>query len=79
MFFYIEFVHDTDFAMCCSRAVLLYGCTTWNLKKHLDIRLDLYKDSKCCPELILEAAYGYLPYISQIIWIKRRKHNGHSW
>ena len=51
-------------------SVLLCGCTTWTLPKHLEKMLDGNdKNTACCFKQILEAAptkqqlYGHLPPI----------------
>ena len=47
-----------EFFQAVAVSVPLYSCATWTLMKHLEKKLhfDLYKDTLCCFEQILEAS-----------------------
>ena len=63
-------------------SILLYGCTTWTLTKHMEKRLDgnytrmlqaiLNKSWK-------QQLYGHLPLITKTIRVRRTRHVGHCW
>ena len=69
-----------------SHVILLYGCTTWMLRKCLEGKLDgnytrmlgavFNKSKKFQPKKQL--LYGHLPLILQTMEIRRIKHTGHS-
>ena len=68
-------------------AILLYGCTTWTLTKHMERKLDgnctrmlwavLNKSWRQNP--IKQQQYGHLPSISKTIQIRQARHGGHYW
>ena len=68
-------------------SVLLYGCTTWTLTKHMDKKLAgnytrmlwaiLNKSWRQHP--ILQQLYIHQPPITKAIKIRRTKHAGHCW
>ena len=68
-------------------SILLYGCTTWTLSKHIKRKLDgnstrilwaiLNKSWKHHPTK--RQLYGHQPPISKTIQIRRTRHVGHCW
>ena len=68
-------------------SILLYGCTTWMLTKHIEEKLDrnctgmlraiLNKSWKQHPTK--QQLYGYCPPISKTIQIRWRRHASHYW
>ena len=68
-------------------SILLYGCTTWNLTKRLEKKLDgnygrmlraiLNKSWRQHPTK--HQLYGHLPPITKTIQIRRTRHAGHCW
>ena len=68
-------------------SILLYGCTTWMLTKHMEKKLDsnyirmlqgiLNKSWR--QHLTKEQLYGHLPPITKTIKIKQTRHAGHCW
>ena len=68
-------------------SILLYGCTTWTLTKHVEERLNvnckrmlraiLNKSRK--QHLTKQQLYGQLPPISKTIQIGWTRHVGHCW
>ena len=68
-------------------SILLYGCTTWTLRKRLEKKLD------CNYTRMLQAIlnkswqqhptkhqlYGHLPPISKAIQVRQTRHAGHCW
>ena len=68
-------------------SILLYGCTTWMLDKHMEKKLDgnytrmlqviLNKSWKQHPTK--QQLYGHQPPIMKTIQVKRTKHVGHCW
>ena len=73
-----------EFFQAVATSVLLYGCTTWDLVRHLEKKLDgiytrmsctvLNKSSKQHPTK--QHLYGYLPPVSQTIWVRWTRHLG---
>ena len=67
--------------------ILLYGCTTWTLTKHMRKKLDsnytrmlraiLNKSWKQHPTK--QQLYGHLPPIMKTIKVRRTRHIGHYW
>ena len=65
--------------------ILLYGCTTWTLRKRLEKKLDgnytrmlratLNKSWRQHPTR--NQLYGHLPFITKIIQVRRSRHAGH--
>ena len=68
-------------------SILLYGCTTWTLTKHIEKNLDgnctkmlraiLNKSKKQHPTK--QPLYGHQPPIFKTIQIRRTKHAGQYW
>ena len=68
-------------------SILLYGCTTWTLRKRLEKKLDgnytrmlraiLNKSWRQHPTR--HQLYGHLPPITKIIQVRRTRHAGHCW
>ena len=68
-------------------SILLYGCTTWMLKKRLEKKLDsnytrmlqaiLNKSWRQHP--IRHQLYGHLPPITKTMQVRRTRHAGHCW
>ena len=68
-------------------SILLYGCTTWTLRKRLDKKLDgnyigmlraiLNKSWRQHPTR--HQLYGHLPFITKTIQARRTRHAGHCW
>ena len=68
-------------------SILLYGCTTWTLTKHMEKKLD--GNYKIMLRAILNKSwrqhptkqqpYGYLPLITKTIQVRRTRHAGHCW
>ena len=67
--------------------ILLYGCTTWTLTKHIEKKLDgnytrmlraiLNRFWRQHPTK--QQLYGYLPPITKTIQIRQTRHAGHCW
>ena len=78
-----------DFFQAAAVSVLLYGCTTWTLKKTYweKARQKFHKNATkfniVNKSLKLHSTkqqlYGNLPPISKTIEIRRRRHAGHFW
>ena len=68
-------------------SILLYGCTTWMLTKHMEKKLDgnytrmlraiLTKSWRQHPTK--QQLYGHLPSIMKTIKIRWTRHMGHCW
>ena len=68
-------------------SILLYGCTTWTLTKHIEKKLEgnytrmlraiLNKSWQQHPTK--QQLYGHLPPITKTIQLKRTRHAGHCW
>ena len=68
-------------------SILLYGCTTWTLTKHMEKKFDgnyirmlraiLNKSWRQHP--IKQQLYSHLPPIKKSIQVRRTKHTGHYW
>ena len=68
-------------------SILLYGCTTWTLTKHMEKKLDgnytrmlqsiLNKSWRQHPTK--QQLYGHLPPITKTIKIRRTRHARHCW
>ena len=68
-------------------SILLYGCTTWTLRKRLKKKLDgnyrrmlraiLNKPWRQHPTR--HQLYGHLPPITKTIQVRRTRHTGHCW
>ena len=68
-------------------SILLYGCTTWTLTKHMEKKLDgnytrmlqviLNKSWRQHPTK--HQLYGHLPSITKTIKVRRTRHAGHCW
>ena len=68
-------------------SIMLYGCTTWTLTKHMDKKLDgnytimlpaiLNKSWRQHPTK--QQLYGHLLPITKTIKVRRTRHAGHCW
>ena len=68
-------------------SILLYGCTTWALTKHMEKKLDgnytrilraiLNKSWRQYPTK--QQLYGHLPPVTKTIKVRRTRHAGHFW
>ena len=68
-------------------SILLYGCTTWTLTKHMEKKLDsnytrmlqaiLNKSSRQHPTK--QQLYGHLPPITKTIQVRWTRHAAHCW
>ena len=68
-------------------SILLYGCTTWTLTKHMEKKLDgnytrmlqaiLNMSWKQQPTK--QQLYGHLPPITKTIKVRQTRHAGHCW
>ena len=75
-----------DFFQAVTVSILLYGCTTWTLTKHIEKKLDgnntrmvhaiLNKSLKQHP---IKQLYGHLPPITQTIKVRWTKHVRNCW
>ena len=76
-----------SFFQAAVASILLYGCTTWTLKKRLEKKLDgnytrmlraiLNKSWRQHPTR--HQLYGHLPPITKTIQVRRTRHAGHCW
>ena len=76
-----------SFFQAAVTSILLYGCTTWTLKKRLEKKLDgnytrmlraiLNKSWQQHPTR--HQLYGHLPPITKTIQVRRTRHAGHCW
>ena len=68
-------------------SILLYGCTTWTLTKHMEKKLYGNYTRMLCAILnkpwrqhpTKQQLYGYLPPITKIIKVRQTRHAGHCW
>ena len=68
-------------------SILLYGCTTWELTKQLEKKLDGNYTrmlrailNKCWRQHpTRHQLYGHLPPITKTIQVRRTRHAGHCW
>ena len=51
--------------------VLLHGCTSWTLIKHMEKKLNR--------NYTKQQLYGYLPPILETFWVRWVRHAGHCW
>ena len=76
-----------SFFQAAVASILLYGCSTWNLTKRLEKKLDgnytrmlrsiLNKSWRQQPTR--HQLYGHLPPITKNIQVRRTRHAGHCW
>ena len=76
-----------SFFQAAVMSILLYGCTTWTLAKHMEkmlegdytrmLRVILKKSWRQHPTK--QQLYGYLPPITKTIKVTRTRHAGHCW
>ena len=76
-----------SFFQAAVTSILLYGCTTWTLRKRLEKKLDgnytrmlyaiLNKSWQQHPTR--HQLYGHLPPITKTIQVRRTRHAGHCW
>ena len=67
--------------------ILLYGCTTWTLSKHMEKKLDsnytrmlrAILNKPWWQHPIKQQVYGYLSPIMKTIQVRRTRHAGHCW
>ena len=74
-----------SFFQAAVTSILLYGCTTWNLTKRLEKKLD--GNYTRMPRAVLNKSwrqhptrhklYGQLPPITKTIQVRRTRHAGH--
>ena len=77
----------SSFFQTAIMSILLYGCTTWTLTKHIEKKLNgnytrmlraiLNKSWKQHPTK--QKLYGHLPPITKTIQVRQIRHVGHSW
>ena len=68
-------------------SILLYGCTTWTLRKRLEKQLDsnytrmlrAILNRSWRQHRTKQQLYGHLPLITKIIKVRRTRHAGHWW
>ena len=68
-------------------SILLYGCTTWTLTKHMEKKLDgnytrmlrAILNMSWRQHFTKQQLYGHLPPIMKTIKIRRIRHAGHCW
>ena len=68
-------------------SILLYGCTTWTLTKHLEKKLDsnytrmlrAILNMSRRTQLTRHQVYGHLLPITKTIQVRRTRHAGHYW
>ena len=68
-------------------SILLYGCTTWNLTKRLEKKLDgnytrmlrAILNKSWWQHPTRHQLYGHLPPITKTIQVRRTRHAGHFW
>ena len=78
---------EISFFQAAVASILLNGCTTWNLTKRLEKKLDgnytrmlraiLNKSWRQYPTR--HQLYGHLPPITKTIQVRRTRHAGHCW
>ena len=83
----LVFIYCTQFLPGSGHIELLYGCTTWTLKKRLEKKLDgnytrmlraiLNKSWQQHPTR--HQLYGHLPPITKTIQVRQTRHAGHCW
>ena len=76
-----------SFFLAAVVSILLYGCTTWTLRKRLEKKLDsnytrmlraiLNKSWRQHPTR--HQLYGHLPPITKTIQVRQTRHAGHCW
>ena len=67
--------------------ILLYGCTTWTLTKHMEKTLDsnyirilwAILNKSWRQHTTKQQLYGHLPLITKTIQVRQTKHAGHCW
>ena len=67
--------------------ILLYGCTTWMLTKHMEKKLDgnytrmlqAILNKSWRQHLTKHQLHGHLPSITKTINVRRTRHAGHYW
>ena len=76
-----------SFFQAAVTSILLYGCTTWTLKKRLEKKLDS-NYSRMLRAILNNSwqqhptrhqLYGHLPPITKTIQARRTRHAGHCW
>ena len=89
----IDISKDLTNKMKCSffqavvMSILLNGCTSWALTKHMEKKLDGNSTRKLWaisnkswrPHPTKQQLYGHLPSITKTIKIRRTRHEGHCW
>ena len=76
-----------SFFQAAVASILLYGCSTWTLRKRLEKKLDgnytrmlraiLNKSRRQHPTI--HQLYSHLPPITKTIQVRRTRHAGHCW
>ena len=87
MFTEIYFYYYLTLLRAAVVSILLYGCTTWTLIKHMEKKLDgnyirmlrviLNTSWRQHPTKL--QLYGHLPPITTTIKVRRTRHAGHCW
>ena len=68
-------------------SILLYGCTTWTLTKHLEKKIDrnytrmlrAILNKSWRQNSTKQQLYGHLPPITKTVQVRRTRHAGHCW
>ena len=76
-----------SFFQAAAVSILLYGCTTWTLTKHMDKKLDgnytrmlqAILNKSWRQHSTKQQLYGHLPPIMKTIKIRWTRHVGHCW
>ena len=76
-----------SFFQAAVTSILLYGCTTWTLKKRLEKKLDgnytrmlrAILNKSWQQHSTRHQLYGHLPPITKTIQVRRTRHAGHCW
>ena len=76
-----------SFFQAAVASILLYGCTTWTLRKRLEKKLDGNYTRMLCAILnkswqqhpTRHQLYGHLPPIMNTIQVRQTRHAGHCW
>ena len=76
-----------SFFQAAVMSLLLYGCTTWTLTKHMEKKLDgnytrllrAILNKSWRQHATNQQLYGHLPPITKTIKIRQTRHAGHCW
>ena len=67
-----------SFFQAAVESILLYGCTTWTLTKHLEKKLD-GNYTRMLRAILKKSWRQHLPPITKSIQGRRTRHTGHCW